>query len=103
MKYCQRCGQTKRLSEFPPDGRTRDGRTYTCRACSSVRVGPAAETADPVGTVEVADRAGVSRSTVDQWRQRDLGFPAPRWQVGGRPAWNWPDVATWLKATGRST
>lgn len=57
--------------------------------------------ADPVGSVEIAARHGVSRSTVDQWRQRDLGFPAPRWTVGGRPAWEWADVLAWLHATGR--
>lgn len=53
---------------------------------------------DPVGAVEIAARLGVARRTVDAWRQRDLGFPEPRWQVGGRPAWNWDDVTAWTKA-----
>lgn len=53
---------------------------------------------DPVGAVEIAARLGVSRRTVDQWRQRDLGFPEPRWRVGGRPAWNFDDVEKWAKA-----
>ena len=57
---------------------------------------------DPVGAVEIAARAKVQRATVDQWRQRDDSFPAPRWTVGGRPAWDWPDVAAWLAATGRT-
>ena len=57
---------------------------------------------DPVGSVEIAARAGVTRSTVDQWRQRDLGFPVPRWTVGGRPAWDWSDIAAWLTKTGRA-
>ena len=57
---------------------------------------------DPVGAVEIATRVGVERPTVDQWRQRDLGFPQPRWTVGGRPAWDWQDVAAWLAATGRA-
>lgn len=57
---------------------------------------------DPVGAVEIATRLGVSRRTVDQWRQRDLGFPEPRWTVGGRPAWNWDDVTPWAEATGRN-
>lgn len=58
---------------------------------------------DPVGAVEIAQRLGVARKTVDQWRQREsVDFPAPRWQVGGRPAWNWDDVAAWAKATGRA-
>ncbi len=50
---------------------------------------------DPVGAVEIAERLGVKRRTVDAWRQRDLGFPEPRWTVGGRPAWNYDDVAAW--------
>lgn len=50
---------------------------------------------DPVGAVEIAARLGVSRSTVDKWRTRSLGFPEPRWQVGGRPAWNWDDIEAW--------
>jgi predicted DNA-binding transcriptional regulator AlpA len=56
----------------------------------------AARKCDPVGAVEIAERLGVARRTVDQWRQRDLGFPAPRWQVGGRPAWNWDDITGWV-------
>jgi predicted DNA-binding transcriptional regulator AlpA len=56
----------------------------------------------PVGTVEIAARLGVTRSAVDQWRARDLGFPSPRWEVGGRPAWNWADVEAWAVETGRS-
>lgn len=53
---------------------------------------------DPVGAVEIAARLGVQRRTVDQWRQRDIGFPAPRWTVGGRPAWNFDEVASWYAA-----
>lgn len=62
-------------------------------------------TSDPVGAIEIAARLGVKRRTVDQWRQRDLGFPVPRWTVGGRPAWDWPDVAAWAekRATDRAT
>lgn len=50
---------------------------------------------DPVGAVEIAARLGVKRGTVDVWRQRAIGFPEPRWTVGGRPAWDWPDVEAW--------
>lgn len=57
---------------------------------------------DPVGVVEIADRLGVGRKAVDKWRQRDLGFPAPQWTVGGRPAWRWEDVERWARATGRA-
>ena len=56
---------------------------------------------DPVGAVEIAERLGVARVTVDQWRQRDIGFPAPSWPVGGRPAWNWPVVKAWHNNRGR--
>jgi len=55
---------------------------------------------DPVGAVEIAARLGVKRATVDQWRQRTVGFPPARWQVGGRPAWNFDDVAAWSAARG---
>jgi predicted DNA-binding transcriptional regulator AlpA len=57
-----------------------------------------ADEVDPVGAVEIAERLGVARRTVDQWRQRPTGFPVPRWTVGGRPAWNWSDVAGWYAA-----
>jgi predicted DNA-binding transcriptional regulator AlpA len=56
---------------------------------------------DPVGIVEIAQRLGVQRGTVDMWRFRSLHFPEPRWQVGGRPAWDWSDVEAWAKASGR--
>lgn len=57
--------------------------------------------ADPVGTVEVAARLGVTRKAVDAWRSRGLGFPDPRWTVGGRPAWSWAEVEAWARRTGR--
>ena len=56
---------------------------------------------EPVGVVEIAERLGVTRKAVDQWRARGLGFPAPRWSVGGRPAWAWTDVEDWARKTGR--
>ena len=58
--------------------------------------------ADPVGAVEIAARLNVKRQTVDAWRQREaVGFPPPRWTVGGRPAWNWHDIEAWARRTGR--
>lgn len=57
---------------------------------------------EPVGAVEVAARLGVKRATVDIWRTRDLGFPEPRWTVGGRPAWNWDEIEAWAKQTNRT-
>ena len=56
---------------------------------------------DPVGTVEIAKRFDVGRKAVDAWRTRGLGFPAPKWTVGGRPCWNWPDVEAWGYANRR--
>ncbi len=60
-------------------------------------------TAEPVGTVEIAARLGVARATVDSWRARSTGFPAPAWTVGGRPAWDWAEVAEWARSTGRAS
>lgn len=57
---------------------------------------------EPVGVVEIAARLGVTRRAIDKWRQRGLGFPAPAWTVGGRPAWRWSDVETWARDTGRA-
>lgn len=54
----------------------------------------------PVGIVEIAERLGVERSTVDKWRERDL-LPAPDFSVGGRPAWNWQNIKRWARKTGR--
>lgn len=62
---------------------------------------------EPVGIVEIAERLGVMRNTVDQWLFRThagelpVPFPDPRWTVGGRPAWDWSDVAAWAWETGR--
>lgn len=56
---------------------------------------------EPVGIKEIAERFGVKRQTVDMWLQRDL-LPDPRWIVGGRPAWDWPDIELWAMQTGRA-
>ena len=54
----------------------------------------------PVGIPEIAQRLGVQRATVDQWRFRGL-LPEPEWTVGGGPAWDWPTIEAWAKQTGR--
>ena len=56
---------------------------------------------EPVGTREIAERLGVTRKAVEAWRVRNLGFPEPRWTVGGRPAWDWDDVEDWARKTRR--
>lgn len=54
----------------------------------------------PVGIQEIAERLGVKRATVDQWVQREL-LPPRDWTVGGRPAWNWPNIQSWAEETRR--
>ena len=56
---------------------------------------------EPVGVVEIAQRLGVTRDAIDKWRARGLGFPDPRWTVGGRPAWQWDEIEDWARRTGR--
>jgi len=50
-----------------------------------------------VGVVELVDRLGVSRNTINTWRTRGV-FPEPAWIVGGRPAWTWSVVEEWAHA-----
>jgi predicted DNA-binding transcriptional regulator AlpA len=57
---------------------------------------------EPVGLAEIAERLGVKRATADMWKLRGL-LPEPRWKVGGRPAWDWADIAAWAAETGRAT
>jgi hypothetical protein len=57
--------------------------------------------ADPVGIVEVAARLYTARPVVDTWRSRGV-LPAPRWTVGGRPAWDWSDIVRWCHDTDRA-
>jgi predicted DNA-binding transcriptional regulator AlpA len=56
-----------------------------------------------VGIPEICQRLGVTRSAFDQWRYRNVGFPPAKWIIGGRPAWDWPDVESWAVETGRLT
>jgi hypothetical protein len=53
--------------------------------------------------VEIAERLGVQRTTVERWRQRNLGFPEPSMVVSGTPIWPWPKVLAWFQARGRTT
>lgn len=56
----------------------------------------------PVGTKEIADLLRVPRDTIKKWRERYSDFPDPRWPVGGNPAFDWWEVAGWLRATNRN-
>lgn len=57
---------------------------------------------EPIGIKEMAERMNTTRKTVDTWRERrGVGFPEPRWTVGGRPSWDWCDIEEWGDATGR--
>jgi hypothetical protein len=74
----------------------------TERGIGSVIGVPTAETCDPVGTREIAERLGVRQQTVAQWKLRGR-LPPPRWSISGNPAWNWPTIAKWARETGRLT
>lgn len=57
----------------------------------------------PVGLTEIAARLGVRQQSAQNWRTRGV-LPAPRWTVGGGPAWSWErDICPWAAATGRLT
>ena len=63
---------------------------------------PTMSRCDIAGTHEVAARLGVEYRTVRAWRTRDLGFPAPTWQLASGPVWDWTEIAAWAEATGRT-
>lgn len=52
---------------------------------------------EPVGVMEIAERAHVHVVTVRHWRARYSDFPKPAWTVSGQPAWDWDAVLAWLK------
>jgi len=54
----------------------------------------------PVGAAEIAKRLGVRPQTVHAWRHRKR-MPEPHWTVSGQPAWDWAEVESWAKRTGR--
>jgi hypothetical protein len=59
-----------------------------------------AESVEPVGVVDIAERLGVRQQTVAMWHYRGL-LPVATWSVSRQPAWNWPDIQRWAEATGR--
>jgi predicted DNA-binding transcriptional regulator AlpA len=62
-----------------------------------------------VGIAEIADRLQVEPATVTVWRYRHRRAPRPPWRrfpdpvrVAGRsPLFDWTEIETWAKATGR--
>lgn len=52
---------------------------------------------DVVGAGEIADRAGVVKTTVWSWRKRYADFPTPALLLMG-PVWDWAEVEAWLRA-----
>lgn len=59
------------------------------------------DTGDIVGLTEIADRCGVGRTAVWNWRNRHEDFPAPLADLECGPIFNWPQVSAWLAQTGR--
>ena len=55
-----------------------------------------------VGVAEIAAHAGVKPDTVQQWRIRNLDFPAPLRVLAMGPVWLLPVVEAWLEQTGRT-
>lgn len=57
---------------------------------------------DLVGTAEIASRLGVSRpQVVHDWRRRYKDFPKPVTTLSHFHVWDWNDIYTWAKRTGR--
>ena len=55
-----------------------------------VRVG------DLVTAKQIAERAKVVPSAVNNWRKRDPMFPEPVFEAPMTVLWLWPDVESWL-------
>lgn len=51
-----------------------------------------------VGPAEIAEKAGVSRTMVNKWRERFDDFPEPLVTLKMGPLWAWADVEPWIKA-----
>jgi hypothetical protein len=52
---------------------------------------------DVVGVAEIAARAGVTRDTVQKWRDRHDDFPGPMATLAAGPVWSWEAVERWLR------
>lgn len=54
-----------------------------------------------VDTEAIAERLGVKKGTVHQWRFRHDDFPAPDGNLSTGPIWRWSTVKTWASKNGR--
>lgn len=61
-----------------------------------------AKGAEIVGVTEIASRLRLKRrQVIHNWRARYPDFPEPVGTVNEAPAWLWPDIEAWARATGR--
>ena len=75
------------------------GRTEQGRRLEEVRPPyPAGEDApsDLVSVAEIAARSARPVNTVQSWRRRHDGFPAPVASLATGPVWTWPVVERWI-------
>lgn len=66
-----------------------------------VAVAPPYDSEQIVGAAEIAQRLGVARGVVGDWRRRYDDFPEPVASLTMGHVWNWPDVERWARDTGR--
>lgn len=52
---------------------------------------------EPVGIKEAAETLGVAEVTLRAYKASDMGFPASRWRVSGKEAWDLADIKRWYK------
>jgi predicted DNA-binding transcriptional regulator AlpA len=69
-------------------------------------VGRSVDVDNLVGAAEIAEKLGVERTVVHNWRRRSApvgmpDFPDPIAELGRFLVWHWPDVESWARATGR--
>ena len=66
-------------------------------------VGKKVDVNDLVGAHEIAQRLGVARpQVVHEWRRRHADFPRPIANLKTALIWDWHDVMSWAKSTGRA-